>query len=76
MKTTVRVHIQVSTQGKGEYSTNTIVDRDICIVCPPGTDPMFELDKMLEKEMNTTKHYFDQFPQQGLLTNKDSDDGK
>jgi len=66
------VRIRIEAQEKGEYSTQTVIDRHISSLVPPGQDPMGFLAKLMTEEVDKVDNTFNQFPQYLALTSPPS----
>ena len=65
----IRLHcyIKVEAQGKETYSTDTVIERRITELVPPGVDPMEHLASILHDENRATRTAFAAFPQYTLI---------
>jgi hypothetical protein len=52
------------------YSEDSLLDRSVSVVVPPGVEPMDELHRIVTQEFGITKRAFEQFPVENLLEDK------
>ena len=63
----VNIEVVLKIQGREDYETVTIMQREIKGTVPPGVDPADYLVHVCQEEVNKMRHAFEQFPQYAAL---------